>query len=118
MFFQATKFNGDLSKWDVGAVKSMSSSTLQSDLPSKRSTILTMFLLFSLFNFCHSFLFYKCIANAQQILTFDLCSLFHFLVFQHADAFNGNVSTWNVGAVENMRESTFNLISLQKDLLF
>ena len=54
VFQEAPKFNGDLSTWDVGAVKEMESSTLQSDLPSKRSTILTMFLLFSLFNFRHS----------------------------------------------------------------
>ena len=32
-------FNADISKWNVGAVKNMFNSTLQSDLPSKRSTI-------------------------------------------------------------------------------
>ena len=45
VFYGATKFNTDISKWDVGAVMNMDYSTLQSDLPSKRSTILTMFLL-------------------------------------------------------------------------
>ena len=42
----------------------------------------------------------------KRILTFDLCSLFHFLVFNRAYKFNGDLSKWNVGAVTNMAGST------------
>ena len=47
VFYNAQVFNRDLSTWDVGSVTTMYRSTLESDLPSKRSTILTMF--FALF---------------------------------------------------------------------
>ena len=46
-----------------------------------------------------------------RILTFDLCSLFHFLVFEKAAVFNGDLSTWDVGSVTTMQQST-----LQSDL--
>ena len=54
---------------------------------------------------------FKCLANVQQILTFDLCSLFHFLVFYRATKFNRDLSKWDVGAATTMKEST-----LQSDL--
>ena len=54
----------------------------------------------------------------KQILTFDLCSLFHFLVFRAATVFNRDLSKWDVGAVKNMRESTLQTDLPSKDLLF
>ena len=54
----------------------------------------------------------------KQILTFDLCSLFHFLVFRAATVFNRDLSTWNVGSVTTMRESTLQTDLPSKDLLF
>ena len=39
MFDRFVGFNGDVSKWNVGAALTMTSSKLYSDLPSKRTTI-------------------------------------------------------------------------------
>ena len=95
----------------------MQQSTLQSNLPSKRSTILTMFFALFIVQFPSLFLIciYKCIANVQNKFNFwPSVSLLLFLVFQSrmtVTAFNGDISKWDVGAVTGMDQST-----LQSDL--
>ena len=108
VFFNARKFNGDLSKWNVGKVWNMNTSTLQSGLPSKRSTILTMFfaLFFVQFPSFLSFVFTNVLPMFSKFWLLTSVSLFHFLVFRWAERFNGDLSTWDVGSVTTMQSST------------
>ena len=100
VFEYATAFNGDLSTWNVEAVTDMNESTLQSDLPPKKSTIFTI------------------VQSRQTNSNFWLLSSFHFLVLSNAQRFNRDISKWNVGAVLDMRNSTLQSYLPFKSLVF
>ena len=100
MFEYATAFNGDLSTWNVEAVTDMNESTLQSDLPPKKSTIFTI------------------VQSRQTNSNFWLLSSFHFLVLSNAHRFNRDISKWNVGAVLDMKNSTLQSYLPFKSLVF
>ena len=95
VFRQAEAFNGDLSAWEVGKVINMGYSTY------------TLFLSkIGPFFGWHYLYFWTMVSPLFQLIW----TLFHFcfviVVFNLANNFNGGVSTWDVGDVENMFAST------------
>ena len=114
VFQSAISFNGDLSTWEVGKVTTMAFSTYTLLPPSPR-LVFFWGCLFSLFPFVHSLIlflynaFFSFFANPflHVLLNFFLCCCG--TVFWNARAFNGDLSTWQVGKVTDMRESTFTL---------
>ena len=121
VFQSKSTFNANISAWQVGEVTDMEQSTYTLSPPSPRSGL--FWLLFFPFFFWVS-------TNSF----FEQCSLLFFFpthfvtwtflcccgaVFWGAGAFNGDLSTWQVGKVTNMQGSTSTLLPLHfKDRVF
>jgi surface protein len=113
VFYLAMAFNSDLSKWQVGKVTNMLNSTYTLPHPLQDRVFSRLFL-YSIFFLWHS-------TNS----IFEHCSLLFFFsthfypwtflccccgaVFYKAYAFNGDLSTWQVGKVTTMQASTYTL---------
>jgi surface protein len=110
VFYNAGDFNGDLSKWQVGKVTNVQSSTYSPPPPLQDRVFFWLFL-FSFFFVSALILFLN---NALPSFFFNHFYPWTFLcccgaVFYKAGAFNGNLSTWQVGKVTNMGYSTYTL---------
>ena len=106
MFEQASVFNQDVSKWNMGAVSGMENS----------KCTLSLLAIVVFFNtttrvsssqfppFSHILFF------LVLLLKWYFCVVLGSLaVFEEASAFNSDVSKWNTGAVTNMEHSKCNL---------
>jgi surface protein len=103
VFYKAGDFNGDLSTWQVGEVTTMfdSTYTLSSPLLDRVFFWLLLHVYSPLLFFFFPTHFYP--------WTFVCC---YGAVFNHAGAFNGDLSTWKVEKVTNMQASTYILSPL------
>ena len=88
MFNGALSFNSELSSWDVASVKRMDVSTFTS-----------LFLLLIVL----LFIYFSCII--QFVTHHMFISRYFKYMFSQSSSFNGDVSSWNVARVENMRVS-------------
>ena len=118
VFYLATAFNGNLSTWQVGEVTNMAYSTyIHSFLPLSKIGSFFGFFYLLFFYFPSSFSGSTNSIFEQNFLLIFFQSHFYpwpFLcccgaVFNGAAAFNGDLSTWQVGKVSNMQYSTYTL---------
>ena len=120
VFYIASKFNSDLSTWQVGEVTTMENSTYTLPPLFKIRSFFWMLLYFPSFsvfaliiflnNALSSFFFIPFLSLDYSLL---LCA-----VFYAAEAFNSDLSTWQVGKVTNMEYSTYTLPPPLQDQVF
>ena len=123
MFDRAYAFNGDLSVWQVGKVTNMELSTYTLSLPLQdRVFFIGCFYFHSSFCGSTNSIFEQCsllFFFSNPFLSLDFSLLLCCAVFNGAAAFNGDLSTWQVGKVTNMLGSTYTLSTLfPKDRVF
>ena len=108
LFNGKTTFNEDISKWDVSKVTDMEASTFSihvisfhNDLSLKLSLLpFPRLLLFLLQNF---------LTRSTSPLCFSLFTFFDSAAFNGAEAFNSDISKWEVSKVTKMANSTFSI---------
>ena len=120
MFYKASAFNQDVSKWNTGAVTSMwgSKCTLFPSLGNAFRCCVFEYTCtttrVSSDHNSHTFICYFLCLEIGACLLFvvgwSFFSLLHpsLAVFQDASAFNSDVSNWNTGAVTNMGNMFYN----------
>lgn len=112
MFKSASKFNGDLSDWDVGAVTDMSglfsgATSFDQDLNTwDVSRVSDM-----------SFMFMNATSFDQDLNTWDVSGVRDMsYMFLGANSFNGDIGNWNVSDVTTMASMFSRATSFKRDL--
>ena len=114
VFEGALGFNGDLSSWDVGKVRNMASSTYIIFPPLQ--ILFVMLIPRSIFWFALIiFNLIKCLFSSHVHRWTVVVSVS--AVFAHANNFNGDLSSWDVGKVSSMVKSTYITFHIFKSCL-
>ena len=98
--FEGTKFNGDISNWNVSKVHDMSymfynCTNFNKDISSWDVSKVTYM----------SFMFYECNSFNQDISAWDVSNVIHMGgMFWGCSKFNQDISNWNVSKVKNMNK--------------
>ena len=111
MFYIATQFNGDISKWNTGAVTHMGSMFANSDFNGDISKWNTGAVTDMGYMFVSAGAFNSDLSKWNTGAVTDMS-----IMFQGASAFNSDISKWDTSAVTSMRQMFMHATVFNQDL--